>query len=121
MPVRYVKQIVLLLAMSILVTQSYADDKQTLQVGTTTRSYVVRVPDCLKPSLHVPLVIVLHGGGNVANAEKMTGFTDKGHQEGFIVVYPEGSGRFRNTLLTWNAGHCCYRENHSRRSQTLEC
>jgi len=37
----------------------------------------------------------------------MTGFTAKAHREGFIVVYPEGSGRRRTSLLTWNARHCC--------------
>ena len=28
---------------------------------------------------------------------------------GFIVVYPEGTGRFAHRLLAWNAGHCCGR------------
>jgi polyhydroxybutyrate depolymerase len=37
----------------------------------------------------------------------MTGFTEKAKQENFIVVYPEGSGRLRRGLFTWNAGHCC--------------
>jgi polyhydroxybutyrate depolymerase len=26
---------------------------------------------------------------------------------GFIVVYPNGTGRFADRLLTWNAGTCC--------------
>ena len=44
----------------------------------------------------LPLVLVLHGGGgNAANAERMTGFTAVARSEGFIVVYPEG---------TWYAG-----------------
>jgi polyhydroxybutyrate depolymerase len=59
----------------------------------------------------LPLVLVLHGGGgNAANAEAMTGFTAKAREEGFIVVYPEGTGRAGRRgqhLLTWNAGHCC--------------
>lgn len=56
----------------------------------------------------LPLVLVLHGGGgNAAYAERMTGFTDKARKEGFIVVYPEGTGRQEGQLLTWNAGHCC--------------
>jgi polyhydroxybutyrate depolymerase len=59
-------------------------------------------------SQRLPLVLVLHGGGgNAAHAERMTGFTEKARKEGFIVVYPEGSGRLRTRLLTWNAGHCC--------------
>lgn len=28
-------------------------------------------------------------------------------REGFLTVYPEGSGLLRHTLLTWNAGTCC--------------
>jgi polyhydroxybutyrate depolymerase len=70
---------------------------------------VVRTPG--GPAQHdgrVPLVLVLHGGGgNAGNAERMTGFTEKAHKEGFIVVYPEGTGRFRKKHLTWNAQHCC--------------
>jgi polyhydroxybutyrate depolymerase len=73
------------------------------------RSYVVRVPPGLKEGRgKVPLVIVLHGGGgNAEITERMTGFTTKAAKENFIVVYPEGSSRFKDKLLTWNAGHCC--------------
>ena len=94
---------------AIAVTQiSYADDRQTIQVGDTTRTYVVRTPKTLQANSRVPLVFVLHGGGgNAANAEKMTGFTEKAREKNFIVAYPEGSGRLRRGLLTWNAGHCC--------------
>jgi polyhydroxybutyrate depolymerase len=28
-------------------------------------------------------------------------------QEGFLVLYPQGTGRFEGRLLTWNAGACC--------------
>ena len=28
-------------------------------------------------------------------------------REGFVVVYPNGSGLLRARLLTWNAGGCC--------------
>jgi polyhydroxybutyrate depolymerase len=56
----------------------------------------------------MPLVIVMHGGGgNAHNAEAMTGFTAKANAAGFIVAYPNGSGRRPDALLTWNAGHCC--------------
>jgi polyhydroxybutyrate depolymerase len=86
----------------------YAADRQSLKVGDATRTYVVRTPATLQPGLRVPLVFVLHGGGgNAANAEKMTGFTEKARTGSFIVVYPEGSGRLRRGLFTWNAGHCC--------------
>lgn len=73
----------------------------------TERTYVVRIPSSL-PAGRVPLVIVLHGGGgNAFIAERMTGFTEKANREGFIVVYPDGSGRRGTSLLTWNARHCC--------------
>jgi polyhydroxybutyrate depolymerase len=103
------RQFALLLLATLAAAQlSYADDRQTIQVGDATRTYVVRTPETLQPNSRVPLVFVLHGGGgNAANAEKMTGFTEKAKQEGFIVVYPEGSGRLRRGLFTWNAGHCC--------------
>lgn len=83
--------------------------RQTLVHDGVERGYVIRAPRKLsKSDTPVPLVLVLHGGGgNAANAETMTGFTGKARKEGFIVVYPEGSSRFRGKLLTWNAGHCC--------------
>lgn len=82
---------------------------QTLLHGSLVRSYVVRTPDASAlGNGRVPLVLVLHGGGgNAAHAERMTGFSEKARQEGFIVAYPEGSSRFKGRLLTWNAGHCC--------------
>ena len=56
----------------------------------------------------MPLVVVLHGGGgNAENIEEVTGFSEKADEEGFIVVYPDGSGRLDRYLLTWNAGFCC--------------
>jgi len=85
------------------------EQRLTLLHNGTERSYVIHVPAGLaKSDGRVPLVLVLHGGGgNAKSAEKVTGFTEKSDKEGFIVVYPEGSGRRKNKLLTWNAGHCC--------------
>lgn len=85
------------------------DHRQALAHDGIRRSYVLRLPDeSALRSGQVPLALVLHGGGgNAEHAERMTGFTDKARKEGFIVAYPEGSGRFRDKLLTWNAGHCC--------------
>lgn len=83
--------------------------RQTLLHDGIERGYVVRAPrmPARREGL-VPLVLVLHGGGgNARNAESMTGFTEKAAREGFLVVYPEGTSRFGDTLLTWNAGHCC--------------
>jgi polyhydroxybutyrate depolymerase len=98
-------------------------DHQTLSFDGRDRTYLLRLPPAITQSSAVipsersesrdlhprrALVIVLHGGGgNGLNAETMTGFTEKGKAEGFIVVYPDGTGRRRDALLTWNAGHCC--------------
>lgn len=85
--------------------------RKTLTHDGIERRYELRVPCRVeKHDARVPLVLVLHGGGgNGKNAEDMTGFTEKAVNEGFIVVYPEGTGRFTGKLLTWNAGHCCGR------------
>ena len=86
-----------------------SEQRQTLIHNGIERHYLIRVPGELSQgNRRVPLVLVLHGGGgNADNVEKVTGFTDKAGKEGFIVVYPEGTGRRKNKLLTWNAGHCC--------------
>lgn len=83
--------------------------RQTLMHDGIKRSYVVRIPgDLAQHNTLVPLVLVLHGGGGNADyAERMTGFTREAERAGFIVAYPEGTGRFDGKFLTWNAGHCC--------------
>jgi polyhydroxybutyrate depolymerase len=57
----------------------------------------------------VPLVFVFHGGtGNAESAIRMSGYNEVADQNGFIVVYPNGTGRLSNEkLLTWNGGTCC--------------
>lgn len=85
------------------------DGRQSLAHQGIERHYVVRLPSAAPPAgQRWPVVLVLHGGGgDAAVTEKTTGFTSRGQREGFVVVYPEGTGRFANHLLTWNAGHCC--------------
>jgi polyhydroxybutyrate depolymerase len=84
------------------------DYRRTLTVGGLERSYIVHVPRAYDGRRLLPLVIVLHGGGgNAENAMRMTGMSDKADKEGFLVVYPNGSGRLKGRLLTWNAGYCC--------------
>ncbi|MFA7338840.1 MAG: PHB depolymerase family esterase [Candidatus Obscuribacterales bacterium] len=94
-----------------------SDELRTLQVGQLTRSYVIHRPtslsadklkkDQLKSDQLVPVVIVLHGGGgNSSNAASMSQMSEKSDREGFLVVYPNGSGR-TNNMLTWNSGNCC--------------
>jgi polyhydroxybutyrate depolymerase len=54
------------------------------------------------------VVIAFHGGGgNPQSMEKLSGLNTKADEAGFIVVYPYGTGRLDNTLLTFNGGGCC--------------
>jgi len=57
----------------------------------------------------VPLAVVLnfHGAGsNGAQQERYSRMDIASDRDGFIAVYPNGSGRFGDHL-TWNAGFCC--------------
>jgi len=79
-----------------------------------TRRYLVHVPPQAREGRPLPVVLVLHGGGG--NGSGMQAFTRTdgvADREGFLVVYPDGTGRWRRRLLTWNAGTCCgYARDH---------
>ena len=48
-----------------------------------------------------------HGGGtNAKTMVRFCGLNETADRDGFLAVYPNGSGRNPN-LLTWNAGNCC--------------
>jgi polyhydroxybutyrate depolymerase len=83
-----------------------ADAARTLTHDGRTRTYLVHDFARETPA---PVVVVLHGGGgNAANAARMSGFDRVAARDGFIAVYPDGTaGRAGGRLLTWNAGHCC--------------
>lgn len=74
-----------------------------------TRTALVLVPAGVasdpKP---VPVVLNFHGGGGNARAHREYVRMDAlAERAGFIVVYPNGTGRLDEKLLTWNAGLCC--------------
>lgn len=80
---------------------------EKLQFGGRTRTYLLHIPASFNGNKAVPLVIVLHGGGgNASKTVETTGFSKKSDEAGFIVVYPNGTGRLKK-ILTWNAGNCC--------------
>jgi polyhydroxybutyrate depolymerase len=86
---------------------SSGDHVRTVSVGTLERSYQVHVPAKYDPRKPTPVVMAYHGGG--ANAENMvvfSGLNNKSDEAGFIVVYPNGTGRLKK-LLTFNGGNCC--------------
>jgi len=81
--------------------------QHSIVVGGTTRHFLIFSPSSVLHNKTRPLIIALHGGGT--NGESMARFSalnQKAQQAGFIVVYPDGSGRF-SKVLTWNAGACC--------------
>lgn len=83
------------------------DHARTLTVGDLKRSYLVHVPKSYDGTKAIPVVLAFHGGGS--NAQQMVtfcGLNDTADKHGFIVVYPNGSGRLEK-LLTFNGGNCC--------------
>lgn len=82
---------------------------ESIRVDGRDRTYIVYTPDSYDAATPMPLVLVMHGGGGHAqNAQEMSEMNAVADQEGFIVVYPNGTGRFEYRLLTWNAAdNCC--------------
>lgn len=79
-----------------------------LQHNGLKRQYLLHVPEGTCAARALPLVVVLHGGGgDYGFARRMTEFSCKADEKGFVVVYPNGTGMFGSHLLTWNAGTCC--------------
>ncbi|RLF60155.1 MAG: polyhydroxybutyrate depolymerase [Thermoplasmata archaeon] len=82
-------------------------DKQSIEYDGLTRTYLIHIPDFDNVLEEKPLLIALHGGGgNSENMRGKTGFNDLADEHGFIVVYPDGTGKLKNKLV-WNAGYCC--------------
>lgn len=84
-----------------------ADQTDTLP-GTPKRHFIVHLPPHYDGITALPAVLVFHGGGGTPEGMRSSsGFNDIADKYGFIAVYPAGSSRFGNRLLTWNAGNCC--------------
>ena len=72
------------------------------------RFFKTHLPISYNANKKYPVVLVFHGGlGNPEAIEKQSGFSRKADEEGFIVVYPYGTGAFDKKLLTWNTWTCC--------------
>jgi polyhydroxybutyrate depolymerase len=75
-------------------------------VSFGNRSYILHVP--AKLEARPALVLNFHGGGgNATGHQKYVQMDALADREGFLVVYPEGTGPLDGRLLTWNAGGCC--------------
>jgi polyhydroxybutyrate depolymerase len=79
----------------------------SLDIGGRTRRYLLHAPPAYDGKKPLPLVLVLHGGGqSPESAERMSGMSAKADKEDFLVVYPSGTGR-SSRMPTWNSGNCC--------------
>ncbi len=80
------------------------DCERTIQSGGLARTYRVHVPKTYDPARPTPVVLAYHGGFTTSAA--MIGFcglNNKADKEGFIAVYPNGTG-LGKAMLFWNAG-----------------
>ena len=83
-------------------------DKSIFRYGQIDRSYLHYLPIQHSKDRSWPLVLVLHGGGaNGENAMRMADMESLADREGFILLYPDGTGRPGDRIFTWNAGRCC--------------
>ncbi len=80
----------------------------TLRHGDRTRAYIVHVPPAATDGRALPILLAFHGGGGeAAGFQAYAGLDAVADREGFLVVYPYGTGVLPRRLLTWNAGECC--------------
>lgn len=72
------------------------------------RSYLAHVPPQAAGGKPLPVVVNFHGGGGNAKVHKAYTRMDlAADRDGYIALYPNGSGGIADRFLTWNAGACC--------------
>jgi len=77
---------------------------RSLDVNGTRREYRLHLPAGSSTNQPRSIVLAFHGAmSNGRQTAYLTGLNAKADAEGFIAVYPEGSGRPQ----TWNGGNCC--------------
>lgn len=76
-----------------------------ISFGAGSRTFRIHVPPGYDPNVPLPVVLMFHGGGGSGRQfEEVSADMDPiADREGFITVYPDGTG----TLRTWNGGGCC--------------
>lgn len=85
-----------------------SSNKKTITVNNIARSYYIFLPPSYNPQKSYPVLFVFHGGlRNAKSVLETTRFRDYQSKYDFILIAPNGLGRFnKETFLTWNAGHC---------------
>ena len=76
---------------------------ETVRLGD--RTYQIELPANPRGA---PLILALHGGGGDPDQfARASGFGRAAVDKGYAVVFPAGTGRRGDRLLTWNGGYCC--------------
>jgi polyhydroxybutyrate depolymerase len=84
------------------------DHRFDLTFADRERYFLVRVPPLPAPDAGYAVLLAYHGGGgNPESFKNYSGLDRVADREGFLVVYPAGTGPLLSRLLTWNAGLCC--------------
>ena len=89
-------------------TLPIGDSTRKLDFEGLERSYILHVPSAYDKTHPLAVVLVFHGGGgNAENTVNTSEFNKQADKSGFLAVYPNGSGRLGDKILTWNGGTCC--------------
>lgn len=82
--------------------------KKTIMIDGMKRNYYVFLPPNYNPQKSYPVLFVFHGGlRNAPNILQTTGLRNYQKEYDFILIAPNGLGRFNEeTFLTWDAGNC---------------
>src|SRR5262249_31377905 len=109
--------VVILLGLSARSVKADPSDARNLTPGDydfslthagRVRAYLLHVPPQAADKKPLAVVVNFHGGRGTAKGQKeWSGLDAVADREGFLAVYPDGTGRFGRRLLTWNAGTCC--------------
>jgi len=80
------------------------DTIRNVMVNSLNRAYLIHIPSGLDQSRTVPVVFAFHGfDGRSAEMQALSGFDAIADKNGWLVVYPQGSGSDHS----WNGGMCC--------------
>jgi len=93
-------------ALAAITPPAHASERIELDIEGTLRTAWIHVPESVEEGGRVPLLLAFHGSTwNGRVMEDVTGFSAIADREGFIAVYPNGTGPA--DVRSWNTGYCC--------------